>query len=194
MPIFLNGAISAFSDEVSYKALFMRQETYLNPYDTRPAYDDNGNFSYAQSSINLYRFNDDDLLNVANRYNTTVDNLKAGKAVVLDDQSGLFVEGDLLKMNLDRMFNGLSITGTYNNDGVGNYYTLSSTKHVSNNVDYYCPYYLMVDSFIGKLNKMSNVFNIPPSQLHYGNNLYKDSFMVNSYVKSDLFLNFSEIS
>ena len=194
MPVFLNGAISAFSDEVCYKSLFMRQEQYINPYNIRAGYSDTGNFSYSKSSINLYRFHDADLVNVANRYNTTEENLKSGKAVVLDDNSGLFIEGDILKMNLDRMFNGLIIQGSYSSNGVGNIYTLKSTKKVSNCLDYYTPYYLVVDGFLDKLNKMSDVFNIPPSQLSYGKNLYKDSFMVSSYARSDLFLNRGDLT
>lgn len=189
VPIFLNGAISSFSDEVSYKSLIMRQEQYINPYEMKAGYDDSGNFNYSTSSINLYRFQDAQMESVAKRYSTTEESLKSGKALILDDTSGLFIEGDVIKMNLDRMFNGLSITGSYTGSSNDNVYVLTSKKNVSNVVDYYTPYYLIVDSFIGKLNSTSKVFNIPPSQLHYGNSLFKDSFMVSSYTKSDLFLN-----
>lgn len=189
IPILVNGTISSFSDEVSYKSLFMRQEQYLNPYEMKASYDDNGNFSYSTSSINLYRFSNDQIDSFASRYNTTSDNLKSGKAVMIDDNSGLFVEGDLIKMNLDRLFGGLTITGNYENSSEGNVYRLKSSKKVSNVVDYYTPYYAIVDSYINKLNKLSEVYNIPREQLYYGNSLYKDSFINSSYVNSDLFLN-----
>lgn len=188
IPILLNGTISTCTNEVSYKSLYMRAEKYLNPYESREKQ------GVKSSSMTLYRFQEDDLVNLANRFNTTENNLKSGAVIDLDTSAGTYVEGDLIKIDVDKFLSSLAITGTYENTMAGSLYTLKSTKRISNSIDYYNPYYLVTDAFIDKLNLTSKLFDLSPTQLNYGNSLTKDSFLVNSYVCSDLFLNRDDFS
>lgn len=186
-PIVLNGAVEGFTDNISYKSLIMRQERYINPYSTIEGGDSNNTLS--ESSINLYRLDDDYLENVCAQYGVNKDEILSGNSVVLDNDSGLFIQGDTIKMNLDKLFRGLTIKGEFVNTSSGYVYKTQSYKKVSTVMDYYTPYYLVVDNFIEQLNKMSDLFSMVPSQLSYGNSIYKDSFLVSSYLRSDLVLN-----
>lgn len=186
-PILLNGAVEGFTDNISYKSLIMREERYVNPYNTIEG--DDLPTKLSESSINLYRLNNKDLDLLCRQYGVNKEEILSGNSVILDNDSGLFAQGDTIKINLDRMFRGLSIKGEFVNTSSGYVYRVASYKKISTVMDYYTPYYLVVDSFINQLNKMSDLFSMAPSQLSYGNSIYKDSFLVSSYLRSDLVLN-----
>lgn len=194
LPIFLNGLINNISDNLGYRALFMREEKYLNPYETKPGYDSKGNFSLGTSSINLYRFKEADIPSFCVDEGVSYKDMLSGSAYVLDDNSGLFVQGDSIKINIDRLFAGISITGGYETNAVNNYYSVKSAKYVNDVMDYYTPYHLIIDGLLDKLNNLSELYSIPPTQLHYPNGIYKDSFLLDSYVKSDLVLNSDDLN
>lgn len=190
LPIFVNGLINNTSDDLGYRALYMKQERYSNPYAETTGIDENGRFSLSGSSINLYRIPSWEMGAFCEEHGIHEYEVMSGQAYVLDDNTGLFIEGDTIKMNLERLFAGISITGKYTSGENGvNSYTLSSKKNVRDSLDYYNGYHFIIDNFIDQLNKMSEVYNIPPSQLHYPGGIYKDSFIVDAYVRSDLFLN-----
>lgn len=190
LPILVNGFINNTSDDLGYKALYMKQERYANPYAEDIGYDENGRFSLSGSSINLYRIPSWEVGDFCSENGIDEYEVMSGQAYVLDDNTGLFIEGDTIKMNIERLFAGISVTGEYVSGNSGyNYYELKAKKNVKDSMDYYNGYHFIIDNFIEQLNRMSQVYNIPPSQLHYPGGIYKDSFIVDAYVRSDLFLN-----
>lgn len=191
MPVFLNGVLNNLSDDLAYSALYTKAEKYENPFVLGNSADQ---FSLGTTSLNLYKLRDDDIDILCSQYQIDEIDIKSGTSYVIDNDSGLFLEGDTLKMNVDRLFASYSIVGGYESESISSIYQLSSTKYISNCVDYYNPFYGIADNFIEKLNKFSSLYNIPPSQLQYPNKMYKDSFMVNCYVQSDLFLNGDDLS
>ena len=194
LPHFLNGFINNSSDDVAYRALFMKQERYQNPFVNRSGYDDLGNFTLGTSSIVLYRLHDADIDALTSELKIDKDKLLSGTSYVIDENSGLFIQGNSIKINLDRFLAGVSIVGGYDrNASFNGYYGWESRKYISNVIDYYMPYYQICDAFITKLNKTSALYNIPSSTLSYANNIHKDSFIVNAYVKSDLFIHPNEL-
>ena len=194
VPVFLNGLVDDSSANIGYKALIMREEQYINPYDEEIGKNASGDFSLNSSSVNLYRFDREDFKDLAYQYNVTKDMISSGEPVVVDSKSGVFIQGDTLKLNLDRFLESLSIKGDNVSDGLGSNYQITAEKNFSNSMDYYTPYYLVVDGFVDKLNKFNSVMRIPSTQLPYGNGLYKDSFSVSSYLRSDLFINNEDLT
>lgn len=194
LPSFLNGIINNTSDNLGYKALIMREEQYNNPYSLVSYYDENGEFVFSNASIDLYKIKSTELDEFCEYNDIYPYDLMTGSYVVLDSNSGLYAEGDTIKMNLDRLFASISITGDYTETETGLDYMASSHKHVGSCLDYYNCYGFMVDALINKLNKMTDIYNIAPTQLTYPEGLYKDSFLVKSYLRSDLVLNGDDLT
>ena len=195
LPIAVNGLVNNSSDDLAYNSMFMRFEQYNNAYANNATVNTDEDSDLDSCSINLYRIPDGDLDNFCGRLNIDKQDLLSDKGVIIDADSGLFVKGDIIKISLDRAMASLIIKGEYTNDDIQNQYTLKSIKYISSSLDYYCPYYAVVDAFIDKLNKFSKLYSIPSSQVYYPSiKGYKDSFMVSSYVNSDLFLNGQDLT
>lgn len=190
LPVAVNGIVNNTSDDLGYNSMFMRLEQYNNAYADVASVNSDSKTSLDSCSLNLYRIDPNDLDDFCNQLNIDKQDLANGKGYVIDANSGIFVEGDIIKINVDRLMGSLTIKGNYTEDKIQNQYSLSSKKYISSPLDYYCPYYAVVDSFIDKLNKFSKLYQIPTSQVYYPSiKSYKDSFLVNGYVHSDLFLN-----
>ena len=194
VPVLLNGVVDDSSANIGYKSLIMREEQYINPYDQEIGKNSNGDFSLNSSSMNLYHFKESDFGSLAYKFNVSRDTVANGEPIVVDTQSGLFIQGDTLKINLDRFLGSLSIKGGTVSNGMVSNYSLTTTKNFSNVMDYYTPYYLIVDGFTNKLNNFTDVMELPSSQLFYGKGFYKDSFVVSCYVNSDLYLNNADLT
>lgn len=194
IPTLLNGLIDNYSDDIGYKALTMREEEYINAYNVSSKITQKG-YTLESSSINIFRLNKDDSA-ILKRYGLTDDKLKIGEPLILDSDTGLFAEGEHLKFNLDRLLETYVISGkgVDDKDDYTSNYILTCDKVKPSVMDYYTPYSGFIDSLINKLNKFSTIFKLPRSAFNYGNNFYKDAFLVKTYFKSDLVMNYDSYS
>lgn len=176
------------SNKLAIDSLILRQEVFRENGSIKPSYSDFGKFSYAESSITLYNFKDEQLEEVCKTYGQELDNILSGGSFVIDESSGLFVQGYKLKMSLDKLFDGVSIEGGI--DSVSNFavYKLEKKNYVDSVINYYTPFNLIADGLINKLNCLSRVYLLTRSQLPYPNNQVKDAFFMDSYVKSPIFI------
>ena len=145
-----------------------------------------GDFLNQTTSLTLYKVSTKDFADFADSLNVEQSQLLGGKKYIVDQASGLYAEGDKLKISADVLFNTLPITGSYEDSGEGTY-TLKATKTVSNNLDYYAPYYQIVDGFVGKLNALAQIYDIPRKTTTYAQSTVKDSYLVYSFVNSPVF-------
>lgn len=176
------------ANALAFTALEMRQESNMGNALADSTYEGMGTFNYATSSITLYKFNDTELKSICSDYGCDYSTVVSGGALVLDEDSGLYIEGDSLKINLDNFFNLSSIVGTTEVDGNKVSYTLKVNKNVSSVIDYYLPYNLIVDSLVEQLNTLSSVYSIPRDQMNYNNSIRKDKFLMSSFIYSPVFL------
>ena len=176
------------SNRLAFDSLNLRQEMMIDKSNVTATYSDFGKFGLANSSITLYAFTEDQLDNVCAKYDADYLKVSSGGTFVIDDSSGLFVQGDKLKLSLDRMFNTQSITTHIEDGGSATFYKLERQVHVDTVLDYYTPYSIIVDGFIGQLNKLSDVYQLTRTSLPYPGGIRKDNFFVNSYVNSPIFL------
>lgn len=202
LPMLFNMVINNVSENLSYKVLATQvekdsigeKETVLN---------EDGSMKLNTDSITIYRAGTLNYQEFVNNVNVDEDELTAGNIVVLNQESGLFAEGDSLKINTHKLFDTLKITKDKSSEvasssgdvspstvdeGASNVYKLKAYKTVSNNMDYYAPFYQIVDSFIRQMNQFQEIVNIPRSVLVYSNGMIKDNFLVYSYVNSSVFL------
>lgn len=186
LPLAYNALINNVSETLAYKILAVKVETNdLNQTDT-VALDEDGNYAFNTSSLNLYRVGLKDLTSLYNGLGIEESDVVGGSSCIVNQEAGLFVEGDTIKINTDVLFDTLKITGSIDSS-TGNYY-LKSIKTVSNNMDYYTPYYSFVELYIDKLNDLTTVYSIPRSVTKYSDDVIKDNYLVYSYTNSMPFL------
>lgn len=202
LPMLFNIVINNVSEDLSYKILATQiEKDSIGEKDA--VLDKDGSVRMNTDSITVYRAGTLNYQEFINNVNVDEDELIAGSVVVMNQEAGLFAEGDSLKINTHSLYDTLKIvkdmskkTDSENSDivasttdsGADDVYKLKAYKTVSNNLDYYAPFYQIVDSFIGQMNKLQEIMNIPRSIIVYSNGTIKDNFLVYSYVNSSVFL------
>lgn len=193
IPVYLsmlyNVAINNICENLSYEIVGVKTENEDANIENNLLVDDDGNLMLNTASITLYKVAAKDLEYFYNSVNVDADEVIGGNTEVINQNAGLFVEGDSLKINLDLLFDTLEISGESVGLNGDYLYQIEANKVVSNNVDYYIPYYQFVDGLISKLNTLTQVYGIPRSTATYSDGKSKDNFLVYSYVHSEPFLN-----
>lgn len=176
------------SNQLAFESLMLRQENNMGTTPDEAGYKDFGVFNLSSSSINLYKLSDDEMKDLCDTYGVEYSNIVSGGAYELDSDYGLYVEGDSLKLSLDKFLNTVTVQGSTVTKSNLATYVLDYDKNVSNVIDYYMPYYLIIDGLISRLNTLSSIYEIPRNQYSYTGNLRKDAFLMDSYIKSPVFL------
>lgn len=194
VPIFIpdtyNKVIERFADDLAFKSLMYKVEQYDKTYGESANSDKTGRFSKRTTSIDLYRLSDAQLKETCEQFNIDESLLLSGNAVILDSLNGLYIEGKDLKVNVDRLFYTLPITGDYVDVGNGvKQYQMTAEKTYSSSLDYYTPFYSIVDNFTNNLNRFGLIYQLQRETIAYNANLEKDSFFVKSFMISAPFLN-----
>lgn len=184
LPMLFNVVINNVSEDLTYKILALRTEGE-NVGILDEQLDENGEAKFNSESITLYRAG---VLNYEDFVDTMGEEreLIGGKIRIINQNAGVFAEGDAIKVNASRLFQTLRIA-EHNGEDLG-YYRLKAYKTVSNNVDYYMPFYQFTDKFISELNKMNKIYDIPKNVITYSNGVTKENFLVYSFINSTLFL------
>lgn len=188
LPKVYNFVLRDSVDNLSHKNTLLSFEDYGSTYKDKSTINSDGGLVSNSGSINAYKLTTEQQEEMAANLNMTKDELLSGKAYLLDENSGMFVEGDTIKFDLDKLVNTLSIYGTYEDVNGEKAYRLKSEKMVSSNIDYYMPYYQIVDNLTYKLNVFANIYSLSPYQLNYEQGFSKDSFLVTSFVNSRVFM------
>ncbi|GAA0101691.1 hypothetical protein UT300012_24060 [Paraclostridium bifermentans] len=186
IPMIYNVGTNNMTKNLAYTSLLMKSEDYDNLMKDKE--NEDGELELQTMSVNLYKLNKTDLEYVCNKLNITPTEAGSGKAFPIDSTSGIYLEGNIVKLNLDKLFSNLPITGKYKPGDNGKaYYQLEMEKRVTSGIDYYIPYHLIVQQFINKLNTLAKVYELNRSTVKY-DKMVKDSFMVNAYINSAPFL------
>lgn len=192
VPVYLPSAYNFIANntnrQLSYEVLYTKSEKYFQTYKNTPTIDDKGNFKISTTSADLYRLSQKQLKEVVEKYGLSHDSLTQGKMQLVDGNTGLYLQGDRLKVNIDTLLSTNPITGSYSDTEYGTAYQLSSDKMFSSVIDYYTPYYLIEDGFVDTLNRLLMMYNIPRYSITYGAGLVKDSYVVYNYINSPPFL------
>lgn len=186
IPMAMNFINNNISRDISYTAIGYKAEAYEKMYTQKE--DEHGRMEQLTTSINLYKLNSEDLRLLAKNMGLKTNELIDGSVHAIDKDAGIYLEGNIIKINLDKLFINYPITGKYVSNGKGGlYYKTQCDKMLSSSLDYYTPYNLVMNNFINNLNKFSQVYQLERNTLNY-DGLTKDSFLVNSYINSALYL------
>lgn len=189
LPMFYNIIINNVCENLSYEVLGIKTEKYDADNTELVQVDSDGNFTYGSSSLTLYKVGWRKLKDFYAQMNVEESDASAGNISILNQESGVYVEGDSIKVDTSILFSTLQISGDYTYTNGNTVYQLSANKTVSNNVDYYIPFYQFSDRFIGKLNNLASVYALPRSTVTYSDGKNKDNYFVYSYVNSPVFVN-----
>ena len=188
LPMFYNIVINNMCENLTYEVLGTKTEQYDADNDSLVQLDDDGNYKYQSSSLTLYKVGWRDLDDFYDSVGVSAEDVSGGKTQVISQEAGIFVEGDSIKINTHILYKTLQIYGKYEATNGSSVYQLTANKTVSNNVDYYSPFYQIVDGYIRKVNLMAYVYRLPRSTSTYSDGKNKDNYLVYSYVNSPLFL------
>lgn len=186
IPMIFNIGINNISENLTYKIMSLKAEgEVIGLLDEE--LDQDGLPKYNTESVTLYRAGVLDYESFLRDVNADEEDLVGGNIEIINQNSGIYVEGDSIKINASKLFNQLRIAEDTESDK--GYYRFKMYKTASNNVDYYMPFYLLTDAFVEKeLNVMNSVYDIPKSVIIYSNGVCKENFLVYSFVNSQIFL------
>lgn len=188
LPMCFNFLIDYTSEETAFKVLGMNtdkasvESTYLLQTD------EDGNYKYNSTSITLYKVDLKDLDMFYSNSGITMSDVTAGNTEIINQEAGVFIEGDSIKVNTNILFDNLPIAGYYTTVNGSYCWQIKASKTVSNNMDYYTPYYYFVDNFIIKLNTLAQVYDLPRTTNVYSTGQIKDNYLVYTYVHSPVFV------
>lgn len=186
IPMIMNFFNNNISRDLSYTALGYKAEAYEELYTQKE--DESGRMEQLTTSLNLYKLNSDDLKALAKSMGLKPNQLIDGTVHAIDKDAGIYLEGNIIKVNLDKLFINYPITGKYVSNGKGGlYYKTQCDKMLSSAIDYYTPWNLVMNNFINSLNDFSQVYQLERNTLNY-DGLTKDSFLVNSFINSPIYL------
>ncbi|MEG0823800.1 MAG: hypothetical protein RSG07_04775, partial [Erysipelotrichaceae bacterium] len=111
LPTVFNAVNNNWSKELAFSTLMVKAENYSDTYSDKT--DSDGRVKMSTSSISLYKLTQMDVDALSNQLHLTKDEIYNGSAHQIDANSGLFVEGDVLKMNVDKLFLNNPIVGGY---------------------------------------------------------------------------------
>ena len=140
------------------------------------------------ASITLYRGSVKDIIAMCDELSCDTNDIVGGKYEVLSEPAGTYFENDSIKMNINVLMNTLPIASKAEESDAGTFYQFTSYKTTSNNLDYYTPYYKIVDNFITKVNTLIRIYKMPRRTATFAKGVSKDAYAVYNYVNSPVFL------
>lgn len=181
LPYILNSVTNNAAENLAYEIVAAKTEARsVSTTDASAISSDVGN----EASITLYRYKFYKIKEMCDSLNIDVSEVINGRLQVVNNDVGMYIQNDSIKIDLDSLLGTLKIVGGYDGSDYGNVYQLKSYKTVSSNVDYYTPYYQIVDGFLDKINTLVGIYNIPRKMNTYSNNIQKDAYGVQSYITS----------
>ncbi len=202
-----NFFVNDIAEDISWNAIIHQSENYDETYADSDRVNANGDPKPYTATITLYQLSNADVIRTCNRLNVTETELKSGDVIYIDQNAGIFLQGNLIKMSLDKALANKTIRGLYLNQ----WETLAAEENVkldeiestelnknpyqirfidsSPSLDtYYMPLNNIIQSFTDNLNLTTSIFKIQRNTFSYDKDFYKDAFVVNSFINSGLFL------
>lgn len=187
LPTLMNSTLDVLTaykmNDLGFVAMMMHMEDYASTYGDA----DNHIITPNTASINLYKLRNEELNDLVEDTGYSKKELLDGKSLIMNSEAGVYVEGNVIKASLDKLFLNNSITGTDKTVAFNKVYQLEYRKNVSSNIDYYTCYNVFLDSMVRKLNNFLTVFTSSTESIQY-DDITKDSFVMSNYIKSVPFL------
>lgn len=185
LPGAFNLIINNVADNLSYEIIGLDAESYSLSDDKHLALNADGTLNFESSSANIYKFAGRKHKELIRSFNVKSSDITGGNIAMVNNSAGVYIKNDDMCVNLNTLFDTLVFEGSTSLNGT---YTIKASKTVSNNIDYYTPYYQIVDSLLGKVNNLATIYAIPRRTSTYNNNIIRNNYMLYSYVNSKPFV------
>lgn len=196
LPTFSSGLYNFFTRDINHNV------TWASLMDSAERYDEtyrqhtltSGESKPYTVAIDLYMLTEEDALQISNSLTIPIEEIYSGDKIFLDEQAGIFVQGNYIKMSVDSLFANNTIQGLYSSQwenttstNTKNPYILKMTEAHPSLDSHYMPFIYIAQSFIGNLNSMTEIFQIQRRQITYDAGFSKDAFVINAFLNSALF-------
>ena len=210
MPTAVPGAynivVNDIVEQISWNTVALAADDYANTYGRSSDIDaETGAPRAYTATITLYKLSENEIADIAVRSGVSEEDIRSGEVVFLDSKAGIFVQGDVIKMSVDKLLANNSMRGLYqsqwellqsgeeidampiDSDLNVNPYIIKLTSPYTSLEAYYTPYAQFERAFLVNLNRFLNIFNVPRNVVQYDRNLYKDSFVFSAFTNSGIF-------
>lgn len=207
VPGLYNFFVNDITEQIAWNTVFHTSEDYSETYANSDRVTASGEPKPYTSTITLYQLSTLDIDNASTRLGVRKSDILGGKIIFLDQEAGIFLHGNLIKMSIDKALANKTVRGLYKtqwdllsqNQNIDlpniettninkNPYQIRFVNRIVSLDSYYTPYNEIIESFISNLNTMSSIFKIQRNTFSYDKEFYKDAFMVNSFLNSGIFL------
>lgn len=210
IPTLYNFFVNDISEQTVWNSIIYKAESYDETYKDSNRVDTvTGIPKPYTATITLYTLSNYEMDLVGGRVGVSRDEIDKGIPVYLDASAGIFLQGNEIRMSIDKLFVNNSIRGLYqsqwesidilgedeNNrlpvisgDEIGNNnpYSLQLTSAYVSLETYYTPFCHIERAFIQNLNNFSSIFKVERNTNNYNGELYKDAFLVSAFIKSGI--------
>lgn len=211
VPAAYNFAVNDAVEQIAWNTTVVSAESYAETYKDSSRKDPTtGALKPYTATLTLYKMTRADMESVASRLGTTYKAIKSGEVFYLDETAGIFVQGDAIKISVDKLLVNNSMRGLFftqwqevsegfteseefitpitdESAQIGNPYTVQLTQPYVSLEAYYMPYNEIERAFLINLNAFASLFRFERNQFSYGRNLYKDAFLFNCFTNSGIF-------
>lgn len=211
VPSLYNFAVNDAIEQIAWNTVTVSAENYEETYkDSNRKDASTGALKPYTATVTLYKLTQSDMRDVASRLGTDYKSLKKGEIHYLDESAGIFVQGDAIKISVDKLLVNNTIRGlhqsqweqissefassdgfitpiTTDTDMIGNPYSVQLTEPYVSLEAYYMPYNEIERAFMINLNAFASIFRMERNQFSYGRGLYKDAFLFNCFTNSGIF-------
>lgn len=207
VPAAYNFFVNDVIEDVVWNTVTVKSEEYENTYRDSDRVDvQTGEPRPYTATITLYKMTQAEMESIAEQAAVSVNDIRTGKPVFLDEDAGIFVQGDAIKMSIDKLLANNAMRGLYQSQweqvdsgasdseiepidvqGNGNPYIIKLTNPYVSLESYYTPFCQFERAFLVNLNNFSNIFRVDRQTYRYDNYVYKDAFLFNAFTNSAIF-------
>lgn len=208
VPAAYNFFVNDIIEGVVWNTVAVKSESYETTYKDSSRVDaQTGEPRPYTATITLYKMTQSEMEKLAEQLGVSAETIKSGTAIYLDEAAGIFVQGDSIKMSIDKLLANNAMRGLYSSQwdqvdaglteevdpitvqGNDNPYIVKLTYPYVSLESYYTPFCLFERAFLVNLNNFSNIFRIDRRTYRYDNYVYKDAFLFSSFTNSAIFTN-----
>lgn len=211
VPSLYNFAVNDAIEQIVWNTVTVSAENYEETYkDSNRKDASTGALKPYTATMTLYKMTQSDMMDVAARLGTDYKSLKKGEIHYLDESAGIFVQGDAIKISVDKLLVNNTIRGLHQSqweqldseftssegfitpittdaDMIGNPYSVQLTEPYVSLEAYYMPFNEIERAFMINLNAFASIFRMERNQFSYARGLYKDAFLFNCFTNSGIF-------
>lgn len=204
LPALYNFFVNDIVEDIVWSVVTVNAESYTTTYADSDRVDSDGNIHPYTSTITLYKLTDAEMEEIAGRVSSDLSEIKSGKMIMLDASAGIYVQGDQIKMSVDKLLTNNTMRGLYESQWKqvnygeditviseqtnDNPYIIKLTSAYVSLESYYTPFCEIERSFLRNINDFVNIFRVSRITYSYGSGVYKDGFAFNAFTSSGIFL------